>query len=341
MNNSAKLNKKKYLFILLVALVIFGLFYFFDKQYSENNLKKPVSFGVSYSPNYAKALGLDPKLIYQSIITNLNIKKVRLNANWDEIEPEKDKFDFTSINYFIDQSTKNNIDVTLAIGFKLPRWPECRSPKWLDPKDIELLRYRQLIMIEEVIKHYENNPTIKNWQIENEPLLTFGLCPPPDKHFLEKEIAFVRTLTKKPIIITGSGELSFSKTPIKLSDIFGTTLYRMVYVPILGQFQYPLPSWFYPLKSALLKHFTPNQNQKTIVSELQTEVWTDRFLTSIPINEQVNSFPSSRIKSNIIYAKQTGFDEIYLWGVEWWYYLASNNHPEYLDIVKLMLKDTL
>lgn len=335
----ARLKKKKYLYFLLPVFIFFGLFYLIDNQYTQNNLKKPVSFGVSYSPEYAQKLGLDPKVTFDQIINDLKIKKVRLSANWDQIEPKPDKFDFTSIDYFIDQSTKNNIEIILAIGYKLPRWPECRSPQWLDSNDLPYLRQRQLIMLQEVIKHYESNPNIKAWQIENEPLLDFGVCPNPDRKFLETEVELVKNLSKKPVIITDAGEPRIWRTTMALSDIFGTTLYRVVYVPIVGDFQYPLPPWSYPLKSHIIKNLFASKNQETIISELQAEVWTNKFLTQIPIEKQIKSFSLDRLKSNILYARKTGFSQIYLWGVEWWYYLASNNHPEYLDTIKLILID--
>ena len=31
----------------------------------------------------------------------------------------------------------------------------------------------------------------------------------------------------------------------------------------------------------------------------------------------------ARAQSTVEYASRTGFDEIYLWGVEWWYWLRE------------------
>ena len=34
------------------------------------------------------------------------------------------------------------------------------------------------------------------------------------------------------------------------------------------------------------------------------------------------------------YARATRFEEQYLWGVEWWYYMKENGHPEFWDRAK-------
>ena len=141
---------------------------------------------------------------------------------------------------------------------------------------------------------------------------------------------------KKPIIITDSGELRPWRTPMQLSDIFGTTLYRVIDNPWLGPFQYPLRPWFYRTKSDLIRKVFAPQNQKTIISEFQAEPWAMQPLTEIPIKEQLSKFPISRLQETVDFARKTGFPEAYFWGVEWWYYLAKNDHPEYLNYAKTL-----
>ncbi|MBI2334949.1 hypothetical protein HYU96_04090 [Candidatus Daviesbacteria bacterium] len=168
-------------------------------------------------------------------------------------------------------------------------------------------------------------------QLENEPLLPYGLCPPPDREFLKKEVAFVKNLTKKPVIITDSGELRPWVTPARLSDILGITLYRNVETPIFGAFTYPFPPWFYRLKSNLV-------NKKTIIVELQAEPWSKQPLTQTPLDEQIKKFSPEQLAKNIEFARQTGFEEVYLWGVEWWYFMAKADHPEYLEFARELFK---
>ena len=33
-----------------------------------------------------------------------------------------------------------------------------------------------------------------------------------------------------------------------------------------------------------------------------------------------------QFKKNIAYAKKTGFDQFYLWGAEWWYWLKDEHN---------------
>ncbi len=312
--------KHHHLHILIICLTILVLLVILWK----NNLAEQrftdqgTTFGVSYSPRYATQLGLDPQKTYLSILEDLKVRNLRLSAYWDEVEPSPGNFDFSNLDWYLNQAEKYQANVILAVGYKLPRWPECRAPKWA----ISDLRENQLRMVGAVIKRYDQNPTITSYQIENEPLLDFGVCPPVDREFLDKEIRFVRTLTKKPIIITDSGELRAWRTPMQYSDIFGTTLYRTASNPWFGPFQYPLRPWFYRVKSELVRKIFAQNNQKTIISELQAEPW------------QGNNYSIKQFQETVDFAKKTGFSEAYLWGVEWWYYMAQKGHPEYLEFAK-------
>lgn len=326
-------NHKIHILILLILVILVSIFVVSNIITDRENLAKPVIFGISYDPTYAEYLGLEPKATYQEILTDLGIKSVRLSALWDKIEPKEDQFDFSELDWYVLEAEKHQAKVILAIGYKLPRWPECRKPAWLGTENKER-ETKQLNMLEAVIKHYENNYTISAWQLENEPLLNFGLCPPPDREFFKKEVLFVRSLTKKPIIITDSGELRPWVTPMKLGDIFGTTLYRVVENPLIGQFVYPLKPWFYRIKSDLVRQFFAPLNQKTIIVELQAETWSNKTLPETPIEAQLKNFSLQQFKDTVDFAKKTGFDEIYLWGAEWWYYLSQHGHPEYLQYAK-------
>ena len=85
-------------------------------------------------------------------------------------------------------------------------------------------------MLEKTVNHFKDRSEIIYWQVENEPLLDiFGICPKSDIEFLQKEVDLVRSLDDRKIIITASGEASFWERESKISDIFGTTLYRTVW----------------------------------------------------------------------------------------------------------------
>jgi len=47
--------------------------------------------------------------------------------------------------------------------------------------------------------------------------------------------------------------------------------------------------------------------------------------------EQDKTMNLERFKGIIKYTEQTGFDEAYLWGAEWWYWLKTKQEkPEFL-----------
>lgn len=316
--------------ILLICLLLVG-----NSIYETTSKKLKPQFGVSYSPLYAKELGLDPKKTYQDILKDLKVKNIRLNAYWDEIEPAQNEYDFSQLEYYILEAQKNQANIILTVGYKLPRWPECRSPKWVD-KEKSKRQEAHLSMVKAVITRFNDVSNITAFQIENEPLLNFGICPPPEKQFLQKEIKEVKAISKKPIMVTDSGELRFWKTPMELSDIFGTTLYRVVDTPWIGPMQYPLRPWFYRVKSDLIRNIFARNNQKTIISELQAESWANQPIRETPLESQLSRFSINDFKKTVEFARLTGFSEIYLWGVEWWYYMAKQGHPEYLEFAKTL-----
>ncbi len=323
---------KIFLLVLLVFLVI--ILIKANNIREQINLAQPTTFGVSYSPNYAQALGLDPKITYQKVLQDLNVKNIRLAAYWNEINPKLGIYDFTDLDYYINEAAKNHTQIILALGYKLFRWPECRAPGWLPLDNTQYREEKQLEMIKKVVLYYENNPTVKVWQIENEPLLQFGICPRADQDFLQKEIIAVKAMSSKPILMTDSGELSTWITPMKLGNYFGTTLYRTVQDNWIGRIDYPIKPWFYRVKASIIKRIFASQNQKIMITELQTEPWTNKFVKETPINQQITSFPIQKMKDNVDFSKKVGFSDIYLWGVEWWYYIKLQGYPEYWEYAK-------
>lgn len=305
------------------------------------SLKAPKAFGVTFSGFYAERFGLDWKKAYLAIFDDLGIKKIRLPAYWNEIEPEEGVFDFSRLDWQVEEAEKRGAEIILAVGRKLPRWPECHIPEWtraitFQEQNEALLRY-----IVRVVEHYKNSPAIKIWQVENEPFLPFGECPKFSKDFLDKEIALVRSLDPppggRPIMITDSGELSIWIRAAKRSDIFGSTMYRTVWNKFVGTFTYPLPPSFFRFKRALTELFVGEKPM--IIIELQGESWAEKQTYEISVEEQYKSMNPEEFKKALNYASRSGFDTFYLWGAEWWYWLKeTQNKPEMWEIAKEAIK---
>lgn len=330
---------KRYLkYLLIIGLLLFVITITLGKVYLDNlNLQASnISFGVSFSQNYAQSLNLDWKKTYLRLLTDLKVKNLRLNSYWVNIESTPGKYVFSDLDFMLGEAAKNHARVLLVVGAKQPAWPECHIPLWAKLLPLENRRQKTLDLIQVVVEKYKNHPEIWGWQVENEPLFNYGAdCDPGDRQFLKTEVDLVKKLDPpRPIVISDSGELRPWRTPMQLSNIFGTTLYRTVYNPIIGYFYWPIPPAAYKLKSDIVRKIFAQNNDKTIIVELQSEPWLTKFATEIPIDQQIKTFSSQDLTNNVSYAKKTGFDEIYLWGVEWWYYMDKNGHPEYLQTAK-------
>ena len=182
-----------------------------------------------------------------------------------------------------------------------------------------LLRY-----VSAVVNRYKDHPALELWQVENEAFINFkfGECEGFDESAVEDELAIVRSLdTNHKIVMTDSGELSTWRKPSQLSDIFGTTLYRIVRTPSGFIWSYDwLPAGFYKLKARLLGL----SHQDFFVAELQAEPWfVGGDPTNTPIEEQEKTMNVKRIQKHIDYAERVGSSRAYLWGVEWWYWMKE------------------
>jgi len=315
--------------ILTIILVPFGLIFaiaiflaiLFIPYF---NQPKPITFGVTFSKPYAEELGLDWQKTYLAILDDLKVKNIRLVAYWHEVEPEKDKFDFSNLDWQIERAEERGVKVILTIGEKVPRWPECHYPLWLEKNKKDVVQGETFKMIREVVLHYKEKNNIKIWQVQNEPLFfLFGECPFfPSKKFLKEEIELVRSLDSRPILITDSGELSSWLRSAHLGDYFGTTMYRVVWHPWIGFFYYDyiLPPAFYRIKARI----AGRSPDKVIISELQAEAWGEKKgILSLPLSEQKKSMDVERLKKNLDFASRTGFSYAYLWGAEYWYWLKE------------------
>lgn len=298
---------------------------------------KEPSFGLNFSQKYAENLNTDWKKTYIAILDELQPKKIRISAHWSLIEKNIGKYDFSDLDWQINEAKKRNIDIILAIGLRTPRWPECHFPEWAKNIDYETQKKHILMLLKKEVLHFQQYDNIKYWQVENEPLLDmFGKCPDGDEDFLDKEINLVKSLSKKPIILTESGELSTWRKMSKKADILGTSMYRTVWNPYWGSISYPLPASYYYYKAKINKALNKNLN-KVIITELQGEAWTNRELQDTPIKDQYKSMDIEKFKNIINYSKKSGLREIYIWGAEWWYWLKNNGDNSFWDTAKNIL----
>jgi hypothetical protein len=324
--------------ILAIVVIIFVVFFVYINLPAKA-VTNDVEIGVTFSYIYAEQIGLDWKQAYLAMLDDLKIKNVRLPIYWDRVENEEGKYDFSVIDWQLAEAQKRNVNIILVVGQKVPRWPECYVPKWvgIDPSNLpkEKLKEKLLSFEEVVIGRYKNNhPEIARWQVENEPFLDFGICSKVDTALLDSELEKVRSLdSSRPIVVTDSGELSLWINAAKRADIFGTTMYREVYSVDMGHWRYPIGPNFFKAKQGLIKLFAGQDN--AIVIELQGEPWVAGWTIDAPVAVQLASMNAEMLTDNVEFAKKTGMKEIYVWGVEWWYYMKTvQNNQTLWDAAK-------
>ncbi len=334
----------KIFFRLLIILVLLLVALFFFLRGRDFSSEVPPQWGVTISTVYAKQLGLDPKKLFHDIIADLGVKKIRIPLYWQDIEISPGEYDWSLIKDFLLEAEKNNVKVILVLGRRQPRWPECHSPSWLREKTEKEMQKEILRLIKDELQEFKDYPAIEGWQVENEPLLRlFGKCPSPDQSFLKEEMKLVRENITKPLIITDSGELSLWLRTSPLTEKLGTTMYRVVWNPLFGFWDYDfVPPGVYTAKAFLVKKLYPNLKD-VIISELQAEPWVPDEYSSVvdmPLSLQQEVWSEERFRDTLQYARQTGFQEIYLWGVEWWYWMKEkNNNSEYWEIAKELFSE--
>lgn len=331
-------TKKVAKFFFKVCLVVFSLacvlLIIFNLPVKKEN--SSAQLGVTFSARYAEDIGLDWREAYLAMLDDLQMKKIRLPVYWDQVSPQEGEYDFSDLDWQLEEAKKREAEIILAVGQKVPRWPECFIPERYKNDD-QKRKAELLHFVAMVTERYKHNSAVKYWQIENEPFLKFGICPALDSELLDAEIATVRQIDpSRKIILTDSGELSLWVRAGKRADIFGTTMYRTIYSEKFGYYEYPIGPSFFIVKAWLNKWFAGQSN--SIVIELQAEPWIAGWTISRSLEEQFASMNPEILKDNVSFARKVGFPEIYLWGVEWWYWEMGQGRPEVWDYARTLFE---
>jgi len=327
---------KKILKIILYVIIGIVLFFVVSWQFNFTRSTGTV-WGTTFSEYYAKdLLKIDWQKTYEVILTDLNFQKLRLVAYWEYLEPNNGQMDFKDLDWQVSEAENHNKKVTLALGYRVPRWPECHSPEWAKQMNQSDFQTSLLDYMGKVIDHYKTQSSIESWQVENEPFVsTFGECPPLDIGLFNKELSLVKSHDpSRPIVITDSGELSLWTKAAQYGDILGTTLYRFVWNPTIGKFEHFLPPAFYTWRAWIVDKFFHGKN--VVISELQAEPWAtnNASISNIPFDHQTDNLTLDNFKNIVDFAKKTGIQDVYLWGPEWWYYRELNGDPSWMDFGK-------
>lgn len=316
-----------------ISLIVFGVLILLIQPAKTPGAK---IWGVTFTDLYSKELGLDGKEVLTNALDDLRVREFRIVAYWPEIEKTEGVYDFSDLDFQVNAIKSRGGKMILAVGKRLPRWPECHEPEWKKNQNLtsEQTNDKILKYVEATINRYKDEGSIWAWQMENEPFLFgFGECHYVDDEFLDEEISLIKRLdSSRPVLLTDSGEFGVWFRAYKRADIFGPTMYRVVLSSTLpiGYFKYPLDPDYFRIKAEVMRMIFGDR--PILGAELQAEPWLKKRPPNVPLDEQFKAFDLEQFKENIEYAKQVGFERNYLWGVEWWYWMkVKQDHPEFWE----------
>ncbi|MEQ1666389.1 MAG: beta-galactosidase, partial [Bdellovibrionales bacterium] len=256
-------------------------------------------FGASFSLHRCSELGLNKKRLLKATLKDLGFKRLRLMSYWNIHEQKPEKYDFKELDWQMNMAEKYGAKVTLCLGKRQPRWPECHMPEWA--KELPKSEWYQALFdfITVVVKRYKDHPALESWQLENEALLKeFGDCH--DRDFshkrLQKELELVKNLDDKhPVIMSLSDSWGFPfKKPIP--DIYAMSLYRITLNKKSKYSTSSRPSRFYKLRSLVIGAV---RNKPVFIHELQAEPWLPNSILESSIEEQLEYMNPEILTANI------------------------------------------
>jgi GH35 family endo-1,4-beta-xylanase len=283
-----------------------------------------MKYGFSLSKGQCDWLGVS----YKNILTKLkdtNLKVVRLGLYWNEIEKEKDIYDFSEAEEIVNLASSLGYEIILTIGAKAPRWPEFYVPDYLmsEYKNVEsipeeILSPRLLKFLEKSVERFKDESHITTWQVENEPLDASGAHYVSfSSALLQQEIDLVKSLDSREILVTIWGNDMKKRNTLK-------KVFELKNIDSIGFDIYPKRPFFFRFyKPALTDKDILKMNaeikgkgMRSLLTELQAEPWEEGFDYKIH-PEKVKSISLEQIEKNINEYKDLGFETILLWGIEY------------------------
>ncbi|HSW74640.1 MAG TPA: beta-galactosidase [Candidatus Saccharimonadales bacterium] len=333
--------------IIIISLCLFavliGTMYGIAQWYIASQNSKPLVIGTTFIPAYAQSLGIDPEATMDALINQVGVKHFRLVSYWDELEPTKGVYDFSSLDWQFQKAEAAHAKISLALGLRQPRWPECHMPTWAANESDDVWQPQLNNFIQAVVNHYKNSPSLESYQLENEYFLQgFGTCTNFSRSRLVSEYNLVkRTDPRHTVIVSRSDNAIGIATKAPTPDEYGISIYKRVWSQPIGRYlEYPFPAWYYAFVAGWQKLSNGND---TIIHELQAEAWppSGQSIPATSLAEQNKSFDAKRFESRVKYGEATGMRTMYLWGSEYWYYRLTVLHdPSLWNVAKQTFKQS-
>lgn len=331
--------------VVILALCV-AFMYGIAEWYIHSQSSIPLQMGVSFDPDYAQSLGLNPQQTMQALL-NIGVRQFRINSYWNDIEPAPNQYDFSQLDWEFKLAQQYHAKVILVLGLRQPRWPECHPPAWINTDAPTSTWQPQLeAAMTKVIQRYDHSPSLEAYQLENEYFLqSFGTCSSYTftRGRLVSEDNLIKNLdSSHPIIIARSNNTIGWPTGQPQGSEYSISVYKRVWDATWTHryVEYPYPAWYYAFLAGFEKLF---YHKTMIIGELQAEAWppNGQTIQQTSLAEQNKSLNAKRLKDRFEYGKATGMKTIELWGAEYWYYRKEILHdPSLWNVAKQEFSNT-
>ncbi len=328
------------LLTILAALLILsvGSMYGIAQWYIQSQANKPLHLGVSFIPDYAESLGLNPKQTMDALI-HIGVRQFRLVSYWSDGEPIKGQYNFSQLDWEFKKAEAVHAKIILALGLRQPRWPECHIPTWAENEPVGVWEPQLMNYMKAVVNRYKNSPSLAAYQVENEYFLHgFGNCTNYSRNRLVKEYNLVKQLDHPyhPIIVSRSNNAIGIPIGQPQPDLFGISVYRWVWDANVTHryLKYPWPAWYYGFLAGL-QEIVDHKNM--VIDELQAEAWpaNGKTIPQVSKAELNKTMSAKKLQSQFNYGIATGMRSIDMWGAEYWYYrLVKLHDPSLWNVAK-------
>jgi len=335
----AFIQRHKWLSIIVGSLAFLTLLIYILELFVFLPAKDP-NLGVSFSREQSEHYGLDWKANFTALLDDMDLKHFRLMSYWSTHEKVRGQFDFSDLDWEVNEAAKKGAKIDIVLGLRQPRWPECWEPDWAYQLQGNAWKQALYAYIEIVVNRYKNNPAVENWQLENEAMNNwFGQCTPGDRQRLNEEYALVKKLDPTRTIRMSLSDEHGLPLGTPVPDEYGFSVYRVVwntFSPWHFYIVYPAPLWFHRLHAMVIDWI---QHKPIFIHELQMEPWGPTDTKDLSIDEQNKSMSADQIHKSMTFARQIGAKDIDMWGGEWWYWRKVNGDPTIWNAVKQEVQD--
>ena len=330
----------------------------------------PVRVGVSFSPQRARALGLDYQVAFRRLET-MHFRVIRLSAYWSDV----DQGGYSDLDWMMSEAQRARQPVVLSVGMKGLGWPEFFIPPSLVPAgriadghDVaqeEDLRQAALRFVDDTVRRYRDNHALLAWQVENEPFNRAG----PDRWwidpaFVREEMEGVRLLDhqNRPLVLntfshfnllfdqaSNRGGLDLSQllgfdgdtaekdslALLSKGDVLGLDVYTAIGYRFLGADHLSRADSNWPDRLEALRQAAQSQGKQAWITEAQAEPWE----ASPDTYADPRSTSPGEIRGLFNDLEEAGFGTILLWGSEYWLWRAGQGDQRWLDTVQRILAE--